>query len=124
MEELKQKGTRQISIYRTWDRETVEAMISVNDWFDKGHVRDYRDLMNFIEDHDPTIENILIVAERICINSDELRNDSESVELVMREIENHIVETDFNVSRWVPENHSKDKEMLCGDSLPFMESED
>lgn len=77
-----------------WSSSEIRNMCICNDWYTAGSIREYSDMLEYVEEYEPTKLNIYKVAQDILEHSD----DSELyVEAIMFTISNDVVKTFYEV---------------------------
>lgn len=77
-----------------WSSSEIRNMCICNDWYTAGSIREYSDMLEYVEEHEPTKLNIYKVAQDILEHSD----DPELyVEAIMFTISNDVVKTFYEV---------------------------
>jgi len=79
---------------RDWFSHDIRKMCIKNDYYTGGTIKDYEALLRFVDEHEPTVDNIESVAYDIVRHSDLSRynqTEEENVDSVMFEIAEHAV---------------------------------
>lgn len=95
--------TPKIKLYRIWHAEDVRQFCMKNNYYTNGNNEEYTAMLNFVENNDPTPENIYEVARNILNHSSSLgyefyRDDSTSEDIlhVMYYLEKEVVWEHFD----------------------------
>lgn len=87
--------TPEIREEKKWWSSEIRNMCIANDWYTAGTVKEYSDMLEFVEEHEPTTENIYKVAADIYMHTSV--NVDKDLENMMFVIANDVVKTFFEI---------------------------
>ena len=84
----------EITEEKIWSADDVRTVCIKHDLYTKGNCREYDKMLNFVEDNEVSLKNLLMVAEDICKHSED-----QTVENVMFLLNKDAVRTFYHISK-------------------------
>lgn len=84
----------EIEVEERWESEEIREMCIAKDWYSRGTIKAYSDMLSMVEHSDPTPANIYKAAKDIYEHSEK---DGVTVEAIMFEIANEVVKRFYTV---------------------------
>lgn len=88
---------------RLWSYDSVRGCCIENDYYANGNNEDYAEMLDYVSTHEPTEENLYIVALDIALHSDLERRygcrTDETIEAVIFELYNRAITTSVQLER-------------------------
>lgn len=95
MKKINENQIPEITVEVVWSWHNIQRLCIKNDWYTRGDTRAYAEMLDFVDQNEPTTINIYKVAQDILEHSEE--SECLYIEAIMYEITNEVVETLYTV---------------------------